>query len=128
LVHHHGAHKCDGHFADFRALLEEQAKILARQISSIKGRAEMRLRFIQAADAVAQEDDELTLGAAAESLRDVGHDRFRGIIDLLHQAVVAAERLGLSFRKDRFGPSPGSLPDQQVREPLHARHDASSQY
>ncbi len=53
--------------------------------------AEVGLSFVEAADGVAEEGDELLLSAAAEAFRHVGHCGFGGVVDLYDEALVAGE-------------------------------------
>ena len=51
----------------------------------------MRLRLVEAAQRVAEERDEFLLRAAAEAFGHVSHDRFRRVVDLHRQPLVAGK-------------------------------------
>ena len=65
----HRTDEADGHLADFRSLLKKLAELGFRQILAVVGGAKMRSGFVEAAERIAEKQDELALRAAAEPWR-----------------------------------------------------------
>src|SRR6185295_8353648 len=85
----------------------------------------MGLCFIEAPDCIAQKRNKFRLRSPAESFGNVGHDGFRGVVDLHDQPLITSEWLRFRELKDPLRPLPCPLPTQEVGEGSDAGHGAS---
>jgi len=72
--HHHRFYKAHRHFPDFGSLLKPSAEFFFRDVFSVVRRAQVRLRLVETAERVTQEQDEFPLRPPTESLGDICRD------------------------------------------------------